>query len=80
MIMRNKLANSPPERPFTDENQALQTRFFDAPYEALRVRVEIRGTGRQFDGFNTRAGQCLAERAREEGIPVVDQVAFARQT
>jgi hypothetical protein len=28
-----------------DQNQAVQTRFFDNPYEALRVRVEIRRTG-----------------------------------
>jgi hypothetical protein len=65
MIMRNELAHRPPERPFTNENQAVQTRFFDASYEALRVRVEIREKGRQSDGFNTRAGQCLAERDRD---------------
>ena len=29
--------------------------------------------------MNTRAGQRLAEGDREEGIPIVDQVAFARQ-
>jgi len=79
MIMRHELAHRPPERPLTNENQAVQTRFFDASYEALRVRVEIRGTGWQSDRFNTRAGQCLAERDREERIPIVDQEAFARQ-
>jgi hypothetical protein len=79
MIMRNELADNPSERPFTDENQALQTRFFDAPYETLRVRVEIWRTGRQLDNFNTRAGQCFAERDREEGIPIVDRETLACQ-
>ena len=80
MIMRHELADRPPERRFTDENQAVQAGLLDASDESLRVRVEIRGTGRQSDRFNTRAGQCLAERDREERIPVVDQEALARQT
>jgi hypothetical protein len=46
MIMLNELSDRAPERPFPDENQAVQTGFLDAPYEALGVRVEIRGAGR----------------------------------
>ena len=64
MIVLHELANGSPERPFTDENHAVQTRFLDGPYEALRVRVEIRGTGRQADHLHACGGECLAERQR----------------
>jgi hypothetical protein len=55
VIVPDELTDGSPERPFPDENHAVQTGFLDASYEALRVRVEIRGTGQQFNGFNTRA-------------------------
>ena len=47
--------------------------------ERSAYAFEIRGTGRQPDSLNTRAGQCVAERDREEPIPIVDQEALARE-
>jgi len=64
MVVLDELADGSPERPFTDENHPIQAGFLDRPYEALRVRVEIRGTGRQADDLNACGGECLAERHR----------------
>ena len=41
MIMSDELANRVAQRAFAHEDQSVQTRFLDRPYEALRVRVEI---------------------------------------
>ena len=43
MIVLDELVDRSPERCFTDENHPVQAGFLDRPYEALRVRVEIRG-------------------------------------
>src|SRR5712691_13099085 len=79
MIVLDELPDGSPERPFTDENHPIQTGFLDRPYEALRVCVEIRGTGRQADHLNACGGECPAKRDGEQRIPIVDQKALARQ-
>ena len=58
MIMLDELADGSPERLFTDENHPVQAGFLDRPYEALRVRIEIRGTGRQADHLHACGGEC----------------------
>jgi hypothetical protein len=45
MIVFNELGDGSQERLFTHENYAIQAGFFDGPYEALGVRIEIWGTG-----------------------------------
>src|SRR5882672_2977831 len=79
MIVLDELADGSPERPFTDENHLIQAGFLDRPYEALRVCVEIRRTGRQADHLNACGSECLAKRHGEQGIPIVEQKALARQ-
>jgi hypothetical protein len=46
MVVLDELADGSPKRRL-NENQPIQAGFLDRPYEALRVRIEIRGTGRQ---------------------------------
>ena len=79
MIVLDEFADGSPKRPFTDENHPVQAGFLDRPHEALRVRVEIRGTRRQADHLHACGGERLAERHREQRIPIVDQVTLARQ-
>ena len=79
MIVLDEFADGSPERPFTDENHPVQTGFLDRPNEPLRERIEIRGTGRQADHLHSCGGERLAERQREQRIPIVDQEALARQ-
>ena len=72
MIVLDELGDGSPERPFTDENQPIEAGFLNCPYESFRVRVEIRGTGRQADDLNAGGRECLPERRGEQRIPVVD--------
>ena len=76
MIVLDELANGSPEGRFTDKNDPVQAGFLDRPNEALRVRVEIRGTGRQADDLNACGGECLAERHGEQRIPIVNQISL----
>ena len=79
MIVLDELGDGSPERRFTEENHPVQAGFLDRPNEALRVCVEIRGTGRQTDDLNTCCEECLAERLCEQWIPMVAQEALASQ-
>jgi hypothetical protein len=76
VVVGHELANGAPQRIFADEDQSVETRFFNGPNEALRVCVEIWGTRRQADGLDTRRAQGLAKRLGEERIAIVNQVAF----
>src|SRR5215210_9128562 len=80
MIVLDELADGSAERTFTDQNHPVQAGFLDGPYEALRVRVEIRGTGRQADHLHTCGGECLPECHGEQWIPIVDQKPLAPET
>ena len=62
MIVLDEFGDGSPERPFTDENHPVQAGFLDRPYEPLRVRIEIRRTGRQADHLHACGGKRLAER------------------
>ena len=77
MVVRHELANRAAQRAFADQDQSIETRFFDGPHEAFRERIEIGGMGRQADGLDTRRAQRLAKRIREERIAIVKEVAFA---
>src|SRR4030095_2551167 len=79
MIVLNEFGDSSPERPFTDENHAVETGFLDRPDEPLRERVEVGGTGRQADHLHAGSGESFAVRPREQWIAIVDQEALAHQ-
>jgi hypothetical protein len=75
----DEFGDGSPERPFTDENQPVEAGFLDGPYEPFREGVEIWRVSRQADNLNVCGGESLAECDGEQRIPIVDQIALARQ-
>ena len=71
MVVLDEFVNRTTQRAFANEDQAIQARFLDRPHEAFRVRVEIRRTGRQADGFDTGGGQGVSKRIGEPWIAVM---------
>jgi hypothetical protein len=55
MIVFDELGDGLLERWFTDENDAIQAGFLDGRYEALGVRMEIGGMGRQAHDLHAAA-------------------------
>jgi hypothetical protein len=53
MVVRDEFVDGVPERALANEDQLIQTRFFEGPDETFRVRIQIGRTGRQADGFDT---------------------------
>jgi len=80
MIVLRELSDRAPERPFPDENQAVQARFLGRSYEAFGVRVQIRGMRGEAYRLHARGGQCLTKCLTEERVPIVQQEALPAQS
>ena len=52
VVMGDELRNGCPQGLFPKQQEAVQTRFLDAPYESLGMSVQIRGACGQFHGLN----------------------------
>ena len=72
MVVLHEPTNRPRSDGSPNENQAVQTRFLDCPDQALRVRVEIRGKGRQADDLHACGSACLTEPQSEQRVPIVE--------
>jgi len=79
MIMHHEFVHGLPQRAFSEQNYSLQARFLDGSDKALGMGIQIRRARRQFDRLHSRALQDLQEFRSEQGIPIMDQVAFADQ-
>ena len=79
VIVFEELGNSMAQGRFAEENQSLQTLLFDAPVKALQMRIQIGGTRRQYDRFNSCLAQDAAKRLGKSRIAIHDEVAFALQ-
>ena len=65
MVMRHELANRVTQRAFAHEDQSVQTRFLDRPYEAFCVRVETWRASGQANCLDARRCQRLTKRVGE---------------
>ena len=54
VVVRHELANRAAQRAFADEDQPIETRFFDGPHKSLREGIEIWGMWRQAKGLDAR--------------------------
>ena len=79
MVVFDEFVNRNTQRAFAHEDQAIEARFLDRPHEAFRVRVEIRRTGRQADGFDTGRRQRASKRVGEPWVAVMEEEAFPAQ-
>jgi hypothetical protein len=80
VIVLDELGHGSAQRRFANENCAVQQGFLDRPHEALRVRIEIRGTRRKAHDLDASRGEGLAKTEREQWIPIMDYVTLAFQT
>ena len=77
MIVLDILPDRTPKMPLPDRNHPIEAFFLHRSHEPLRIRLESRGSGRQADDLPAGSGERLAERQREQRIPIVDQEALA---
>jgi len=68
MVMIDELGDGAAQRGFTDENQAVETRFLDRSNKALRIGVQIRGTRWEADHLDASRGECVLKPHGEQGI------------
>src|SRR5215471_6357669 len=79
VIMIQELANAIPQRIFSEENHLIQATFLNSPYETLGVGVQIRGTRRQFDRFDTYIGQHRQEFLRIQRIAIMNRILLSSE-
>jgi len=62
---------------FSKQNEPVQTAFFYAAHESLGIRVQIRTSRGQFDGFHIGVLQRAQKFVREQRIAIMNQIALA---
>jgi hypothetical protein len=79
MVVLDELVNRTAQCAFADEDQSIQAGFLDRPDEALRVGIEIWGTGRQADRLDAGRRERVTERVAEPWIAIMQEEAFPSQ-
>ena len=79
VVMRDEVLSRCAQRTLAKNDQPFQARFFYAPNESLGVRIQIRTPRWQLHGFHASILERTQKRVREQWIPIMDQVMFARE-
>ncbi len=77
MIVSHVLTDSPPERPFSKEDQSVEAFCLDRQNESLGEGVQVRRLGREFETSHAGVSESGSEFVCELGVSVVKQDAFA---
>ena len=79
MIMLEKLTCGILKRTLTEEDELLQSFFFDTPHEPFDVRRQIGRSGRKPDRLDAFTLKDLSEPLAEFRVPVHNQISFLEQ-
>lgn len=79
VIVGDEVLNGCPQGLLPEEDYAIQAGLLDAPYKSLRVGVQIRRPRWELHRLYSSVGYHAQELRGEQGVAVVNQVAFSSQ-